>query len=81
MTHTRPTHGGTTVLCVLSSEFADIELAVDRRGNGDRLALRDLRSERVDYFDPLELEALVWAGRQLLIDQLGPSADRWREGG
>lgn len=67
------------MLYVLASEFADIEVTVDHRGNGDRLMLRDLRGERVEYFDPLELETLVWSGRSVLTAQMDPSTSRWKD--
>lgn len=62
---------------VLVSEFAATEVYVDRCGNGDRLAVHDLRTGRIAFFDPLELETLVWLDdddRERLMD---PAATRW----
>jgi hypothetical protein len=60
----------------LRSEFAAIELRLDHAANGPRLAVTDIRSGMTNYFDPLELEALVWVGHDELSPFLAP-ARRW----
>jgi hypothetical protein len=42
----------------ISSEFATVILSVDRRGNGDRLAIRDMESGATIELDALELASL-----------------------
>jgi hypothetical protein len=60
----------------LRNEFATVGVTVDYRANGVRLALTDLRTGRVNYFDPLELEALVWVEHDELTEFMLPSR-RW----
>jgi len=62
----------------LSSEFAVVEVARDDSGNGARLRLTDLRSGRTNWFDPLELEALIWSTHDELARFLDP-ARRWAD--
>lgn len=64
---------------VIGSEFAEVRVSVDRHGNGPRLRLEDLRSERVRFVDALELETIVWLPDGHLQRLLDPAADRWRE--
>lgn len=64
---------------VVASEFAEVSVRVDHEANGMRLRCEDLRTGRVRYLDPLELEALVWLPDEDLRALLDPSADRWRE--
>lgn len=52
----------------LRNEFADVLLEVDWSANGPRLAIRDRNSNAVRLLDPLQLEALVWADTDKLID-------------
>lgn len=62
---------------MLVSEFAATEVYLDGCGNGDRLAVHDLRTGRIAYFDPLELETLAWLAdddRERLMD---PAVTRW----
>lgn len=63
---------------VIGSEFADVAVSVDDRGNSPRLRLEDLRTGRVRYLDALELEAIVWLPPERLEKLLDQSADRWR---
>lgn len=63
---------------VIGSEFADVSVSVDERGNSPRLRLQDLRSGRVRYLDALELEAIVWTSEERIEQLLDPSANRWR---
>ena len=64
---------------VVGSEFAEISVNVDTKGNSPRLRLEDLRTGRVRYLDPLELETIIWLGDGHLTELLDPSADRWRD--
>lgn len=64
---------------VVGSEFAQVEVRVDTRGNGPRLRLEDLRTGRVRYLDALELETIIWLPEGHLRRLLDPAADRWRE--
>lgn len=65
---------------VIGSEFAEISVSIDERGNGARLRLEDLRTGRVRFLDALELETIIWLPEQRLEALLDPSADRWRGG-
>lgn len=62
----------------LGSEFATVEVAIDRSGNGPRLRITDLRTGHVGYLDPLELETLAWLPEGGLHKLLDPSLLRWR---
>lgn len=64
---------------VVGSEFAEISVNVDTAGNSPRLRLEDLRTGRVRFLDPLELEMIIWLGDDHLTALLDPSADRWRD--
>ncbi|WP_035758492.1 hypothetical protein [Granulicoccus phenolivorans] len=64
---------------ILESEFASIRVEVDHRANGPRLRLTDLRSGRVAYLDPLQLETVLWFSDELWNRLLDPGSDRWRE--
>ena len=57
----------------LASEFAAVEVACDHHGNGPRLMIRDTRSGRCVFLDPLELAALVWARHEELLMFLDPA--------
>jgi hypothetical protein len=57
----------------LASEFAAVEVARDNRGNGPRLMIRDIRSGRCVFLDPLELAALVWTRHEDLLVFLDPA--------
>ena len=57
----------------LSSEFASVEIALDDRGNGPRLMIRDARNDRCVYLDPLELAALAWLRHEELLPFLDPA--------
>jgi ketosteroid isomerase-like protein len=65
----------------LKSEFAAIEVSVDRSGNGPRLKLEDLKTDHVGYLDALELETLAWLPENALHGLLDPSALRWTDAG
>ena len=64
----------------VENEFASVAIAVtlDGEGNSVRLRVEDLRGGRTRFFDPLQLEALVWLSDERLEALLDPSADRWR---
>ncbi|MBB4133712.1 hypothetical protein [Gordonia humi] len=64
---------------VVGSEFAEISVNVDSEANSTRLRLEDLRTGRVRYLDPLELETIIWLADGHLTELLDPSADRWRD--
>lgn len=64
---------------VVGSEFAEISVNVDSAGNSVRLRLEDLRTGRVRYLDPLELETIIWLEDGHLTELLDPSAVRWRD--
>ena len=57
---------------LLTSEFAAVEVDRDDNGNGPRLLIRDLRSGKSVYLDPLELTALAWARHEELAPFLDP---------
>jgi hypothetical protein len=57
---------------LLISEFAAVEVDRDDNGNGPRLLIRDLRSGKSVYLDPLELTALAWARHDELTPFLDP---------
>ncbi len=56
----------------LNSEFATVEVERDDNGNGPRLMIRDLRSGRCVFLDPLELAALAWTRHDDLLPFLDP---------
>lgn len=62
----------------LGSEFASVEVEIDRSGNGPRLRITDLRTGHVGFLDPLELETLAWLPEGGLHKLLDPSLLRWR---
>jgi hypothetical protein len=66
---------------IVDSEFASVALTIDRRGNGLRLRIEDLRTGQVGYLDALELETLAWLPEGALHPLLDPSLHRWREDG
>lgn len=57
----------------LASEFAAIEVARDNSGNGPRLMIRDTRSGRCVFLDPLELAALTSVRHEELTLFLDPA--------
>jgi hypothetical protein len=58
---------------LLNSEFAAVEVARDDRGNGPRLMIRDLRSGKSVFLDPLELAALASVRHEELLPFLDPA--------
>ncbi|MUL67888.1 hypothetical protein BOO86_25680 [Mycobacterium sp. CBMA 234] len=63
---------------VVGSEFAEVAVSIDDRGNSPRLRLQDVRTGRVRFLDALELETIIWLPQERLDALLDPSADRWR---
>jgi hypothetical protein len=63
----------------LKSEFAHMQVSVNRSANGPRLEIQDLRTGQTFYLDPLELESLAWSRHEDLAVLLDPSYRRWRE--
>jgi len=66
-------------LGIVENEFARVRLSIDNSGNGPRLRIEDLSSDRVGYLDALVLEALAWASPGLLRMLLDPSTERWND--
>ncbi|MBH0776736.1 hypothetical protein [Nocardia bovistercoris] len=64
---------------MVAGEFAQVAVAVDATARGPRLRLTDLRTGRVRYLDPLELETIIWLRDSHFRQLLDPSADRWRD--
>ncbi len=62
---------------VLKNEFAHVSVQLDKSGNGDRLLLKDMRTGKTSFFDPLELESLLWSTHKDLTSLLDPSQTRW----
>ena len=63
----------------LVSEFAAVRVCVDEDANGPRLRVEDLKTGRVGFLDPLELETLAWLPEGGLHKLLDPSLLRWRD--
>jgi hypothetical protein len=63
---------------IVGSEFAQVAVRFDTRGNAPRLRLEDLRSGRVRYLDALELDTIIWLPEERLTALLDPSHTRWR---
>jgi hypothetical protein len=62
---------------VLKNEFAYVSVQMDKSANGDRLMIKDIRTGKTSYFDPLELESLLWSTHKELTCLLDPSKTRW----
>lgn len=65
---------------VLRSEFSVVRVAVDRSANGDRLRLEDVRSGRVFWLDPLEIERLTTIRHEDLTYVVTPARGEWFNG-
>ena len=61
----------------LRNEFASVVVELDNRARGPRLLVRDVKTGRTRYFDPLELEALAWLSEEQMAPLMDPSATRW----
>lgn len=66
-----------TISFVLRSEFAIVRVTRDDEANGVRLKIEDLRSGRVGYLDPLELERLTTSQHADLTHIVSPSGREW----
>ena len=64
----------------LVNEFAAVSVERDDSGNGPRLRIEDLKTGRIGFVDPLELETLAWLPDGALHRFLDPSFHRWRAG-
>lgn len=64
---------------ILKNEFACVSVDLDDEANGERLAIRDSKTDQVIYLDPLELETLAWAKHEHLSILLDPSFSRWKD--
>jgi hypothetical protein len=64
----------------VTNEYASVRVELDRRGNGDRLRVTDLRTGRSTCLDALELQALALATHRDLAPLLDPARTLWREG-
>jgi hypothetical protein len=62
---------------MIIGEFGHISAGMDTSANGPRLMLRDVRTGKTAYFDPLELESLVWCRHEQLAEILDPARTRW----
>lgn len=45
---------------ILKNEFAQVSVEIDYFPAGTRLKIKDVRTKREIYLDPLELESLAW---------------------
>lgn len=62
----------------LGNEFARVVLKIDRKGNGPRLLIEDVRTGMSAYVDSLVLAGLVWASEEDLERHVDPNAPfRW----
>ena len=58
---------------ILRSEFAHIRVELDESGNGPRLMVKDEKSQRLIYLDPLELASLACCDHKALAPILDPA--------
>jgi hypothetical protein len=70
---------GSGPIARLNNEFALVELEADHSANGVRLKIRSVRTGRVAYLDPLQLEVLTWLPVEEYVRHLetpfGPDED------
>jgi hypothetical protein len=64
---------GTDRRIVVGNEFASVEVAVQRRGNGEQAIVTDLRSGVSRRIDVLALEGLVRAPEWLICSLVDPA--------
>jgi len=62
----------------MKSEFAHVCVQLDQSANGVRLMIKDIRTGKTVYLDPLELESLAWCQHEDLVQLLNPTLTRWR---
>lgn len=60
LTGTSDEPAGSGPIARLNNEFALVELEADHSANGVRLKIKSVRTGRVAYLDPLQLEVLTW---------------------
>jgi len=53
----------------LNNEFTSVIVALDHSRNGARLRIESVRTGRVVYFDPMQLEAMTWMPEELILRQ------------
>lgn len=64
---------------VIRNEFSHVFVKLDLSANGMRLMVKDIRTGKVIYLDPLELESLAWSTHGDLRHVLDPSLTRWKD--
>lgn len=65
-------------MMTLKSEFASVAIELNETGNGPRLLVRDVRTGKAIYLDPLELEGIAWADHDDLTPLIEPSVRQRR---
>jgi 2-(1,2-epoxy-1,2-dihydrophenyl)acetyl-CoA isomerase len=63
----------------VSSEFAEVTVAIDDRAHDTRLLVTDAKTGRARLLDALELESVVWTTAESLAALLDPGQGRWRD--
>lgn len=58
----------------VENEFANVEVSLDRQGNGPRLKVVDRKTGGAAFLDALQLESLVWATAAQMNMLLDPGA-------
>ena len=59
---------------IVANGFAEVAVGLDTTANGPRLRLEDLRTGRVRYLSPLDLEGVIWGPPGHLEEFLDPAA-------
>ncbi len=57
---------------ILANEFAQVRLAIDRKGNSPRVCIEDLQSGFSICLDAMTLASLVWASDEMLAAHSDP---------
>ena len=60
-------------MIILKNEFSAIRIELNQDANGPRLKIEDLKSGRCHYFDPIEMEGLVWTEKSEFLEFMDPS--------
>jgi hypothetical protein len=63
-----------TTAWIISNEFAQVRLTIDRRGNDPRLLIEDLSNDTSAAFDAFLLTGLVTAAPEDLARHMDPNA-------
>lgn len=58
---------------IISNEFAQVRLSIDREGNDPRLCIEDLSTERRIYLDAFGLAGLTTASPEELARYMDPN--------